>query len=143
MLFQHLVSTFNETYKKKSTLSKIAPKIDEEHKQETNTNIIKRKTINQKCTYPDLELGFGPIVEESYDNKDIIIDIQGFTQYQFLDNFVSFIESINYLSASSRNNNSYEPNCLIILEEETLNEIQCQDKIYAIDIPLHLPVNNL
>lgn len=143
MLFQHLVSTFNETYKKKSTLSKIAPKIDEEHKQETNTNIIKRKTINQKCTYPDLELGFGPIVEETYDNKDIIIDIQGFTQHQFLDNFVSFIESINYLSASSHNKNSYEPNCLIILEEETLNEIQCQDKIYAIDIPLHLPVNNL
>jgi len=141
MLFQHLVSTFNKTYEKKSTLSKIVPKIDQ--KQETNTNIINRKTINQKCTYPDLELGFGPIVEESYDNKDIIIDIQGFTQYQFLDNFVSFIESINYLSASSRNKNSYEPNCLIILEEETLNEIQCQDKIYTIDIPLHLPVNDL
>lgn len=141
MLFQRIVSTINETiYKeKKITLLKIAPIIDKEQE----TNMIKRKTLNQKCMNPDLELGFGPIVEETYDNENIIIDMQGFTQYQFLDNFISFIESINYLYASYRNKNSNEQNSLIALEEEeTLNNNYYPEKIYAIDIPLHLPENN-
>lgn len=46
--------------------------------------------------YPDLELGFGPIVE--IDRENIFIDMNAFEKSKIYDNYASFMESVSYLA---------------------------------------------
>ena len=46
---------------------------------------------------PDLELGFGPIIESNCGN--IIIDMNGFEKSMIYENYISIIESASYLAS--------------------------------------------
>lgn len=155
MLFQCISSKINDNLfeKKQSTLPTISQKCD----MSFEDTYIKCKIVNGKCIYPDLELGFGPVVEVSHRGSEILIDIQGISQCNVLENYDSFMDAINYLS--SPNNDGIETNnsSSFSFDEEMTkyknynDDIQSdiQSDIYTdslndnctIDIPLHLPVN--
>lgn len=76
--------------------------------------------------YPDLELGFGPTVKFdcdtsptlNFDCGEVAIDIQGFENCKILENYFSFMESINYLSRPLKERN------LSLNEEGNLDKVE-------------------
>jgi len=74
-------------------LGNISRKVIEMHKKE-HYAYCEFKNIIQN---PDLELGFGPIVE--FSRSDIIVDMNAFEKCGIYENYISFMESINYLVA--------------------------------------------
>jgi hypothetical protein len=62
---------------------------------------------NDKLDNPDLELGFGPIVELT--NKHIIIRVQTLKNNHKIENYYSLFDSLNYINTNfnnSKNSNS-------------------------------------
>lgn len=59
-----------------------------------------------KLDNPDLELGFGPIVEMS--NKHIIIRMQSINDNNVVDKYYSLFDSLNYINMSLNNKNKTE-----------------------------------
>ena len=60
---------------------------------------------HERLDNPDLELGFGPIVEMT--NKHIIIRMQTIDiNNHIIENYYSLFDSLNYISLSLKNNNS-------------------------------------
>jgi hypothetical protein len=137
--------------KKKNTLPLITPKLDVE---QGNSFHCRQVNLNVKCVYPDLELGFGPIVEAEYGGADVIIDIQGFEKCNIIENYVSFMDAINYLSTPMKDRLTMNMQLSFIFEEETskyknsseLPLHMCMDSSsqdsYIIEMPLHLPINH-
>ena len=78
-------------------LGNVVRKLEEMHMPE---NYIPEKSIY--CEFksilqnPDLELGFGPIVE--FDREDIFVDMNAFEKCKIYENYVSFMECISYLA---------------------------------------------
>ena len=104
---------------KKELISKIAPSIDIEMGEHIKDD-YKRLTNNNKLQNPDLELGFGPIVE--IDEKDIIIDIRKYN-YTMIEDYISFMDSINYLSIPSKYRNTMPINISYIFDiKEKIND---------------------
>lgn len=58
-----------------------------------------------KLDNPDLELGFGPIVEMT--NNHIIIRMQTNNNNAIIENYYSLFDSINYINMSYRNEKKY------------------------------------
>lgn len=104
-------------------IAKISSRLFYSHEEKNNTKIIPKmefedaelgniitqtfETYNKEgCTLdcefksiiqnPDLELGFGPIVEISC--NDIIVDMKAFEKCKIYENYKSFIDSIIYLT---------------------------------------------
>jgi hypothetical protein len=67
-------------------------KVIEMHKTEKYMD-CEFKSIIQN---PDLELGFGPIVEINC--GDVIVDMNAFEKCNIYENYISFMESISYLA---------------------------------------------
>ena len=87
--------------------TKITPKMELEDPELGNVNIqtieiYKKEGYMMDCEFksviqnPDLELGFGPIVEIS--SHDIIVDMKAFEKCKVYENYKSFIDSIVYLA---------------------------------------------
>ena len=93
MAFQLFVSKISEKFfeQKKNKIPVVAPIVDPEL-----GNIIYCKKVSSECVYPDLELGFGPVIEANC--GDVIINIQAFEKCRILENYDSFMEAITYLS---------------------------------------------
>lgn len=81
-------------------LGKITKKIMEAHEKENYVD-CEFKSIIQN---PDLELGFGPIVEINSDN-DVTVDITAFEKNNVYESYISFMETISYLTSSYKNRN--------------------------------------
>jgi hypothetical protein len=95
------------------------------------SNIFKSKNKLTKSTQTDLEMEMGSLnVAFAFDfqkqtdlSADIIINIQEYEKCKIIENYVSFIDSINYLSLS-------------IVEKQTINfklflpDIKIEDIIY-------------
>lgn len=87
--------------------NKISPKVEIDDVEFGNISIkpieMHKKEYYSYCEFkniiqnPDLELGFGPIVEFSC--SDIIVDMDAFEKRGIYENYMSFIDSINYLVA--------------------------------------------
>lgn len=86
---------------------KISPNMDLEDVELGNVP-RKIKEINNSEKYvecefksaiqnPDVELGFGPIVEINC--ECVIVDMNAFEKYMIYENYISFMESISYLTA--------------------------------------------
>jgi len=157
MLFQCIVSKINENLIE--TKESILPTISQNFDIEKENMPVKCKPMNGKCIFPDLELGFGPIIEASHRGSVVFIDVQGMSQCNIVENYVSFMDAINYLSSPKNVRIETNKNILFSFEEEMTkyknnNDITiiCNDDVqtdvymdslndqYAIDIPLHLPV---
>ena len=142
MSFQYIVSKISETFfeQKKKQSQLVAPILDPEL-----GNIIHCKNVNTKCIYPDLELGFGPIIEANC--GEVIIDIKAFEQCRILENYISFIEAINYLSITIKNRIGINMKISIIFDDEdelprysNNSEIKKHTEYENMYIPLHLPL---
>ena len=94
MLFQAICSKINEKFYEHETVSKSRDnKLNEKKDNEKKDN--EKKDKNKKaCKFPDLELGFGPIIEAEPNINDKL------SSQSFLDNCLS---SINYLTIPDRN----------------------------------------
>lgn len=86
---------------------KITPKLEFEDAELGNVSIptieiYKKEGYTVDCEFksiiqnPDLELGFGPIVEMT--THDIIVDMKAFEKCKVYENYKSFIDSIIYLA---------------------------------------------
>ena len=105
--------------KKKESISKIVPSIDIEMGEHIKDD-YKRLTNNNKLQNPDLELGFGPIVE--IDEQDIIIDIRKYN-YTMIEDYISFIDSIHYLSLPLKDRNKIPLNISFIFNtKDNIND---------------------
>ena len=103
--------------------------------------------------YPDLELGFGPVIEENC--GDVIINIHAFEKYRILENYVSFMEAITYLSMPIKDRIGMNMQLSFIFEmdeselpiyrnnndSQNYTCINMANDNYVIDIPLHLPID--
>jgi len=149
MAFQAFVSKISEKFfeQKKSKNPVITPILDPEL-----GNIIHCKQVSSECVYPDLELGFGPIIEANC--GDVIINIQAFEQCRILENYVSFMEAITYLSMPIKDRFGMNMHLSFIFEIDedvlprykNINDSQNYTCIgvndnYVIDIPLHLSID--
>ena len=99
MALQEFMSKISVIFslKKENTVQKVYPKkslSDIENGEKTKEDFNSEK---QKCKYPDLELGFGPTIEADYDT---IIDSHGFKTHKLVENYMSFIDKINYIHLS-------------------------------------------
>ena len=95
MALQEFMSKISVIFslKKENTVQKVYPKkslSDIENGEKT-----KDECTSEKCKYPDLELGFGPTIEADY-----IVESQGLKNHKLLENYMSFIDTINYLHIS-------------------------------------------
>jgi hypothetical protein len=139
MSFQYIVSKISETFFEQSQL--VTPILDPEL-----GNIVQCRHMTTKCIYPDLELGFGPIIEANC--GDVIIDIKAFEQYRILENYVSFIEAINYLSIPIKDRIGTNMKISIIFDKDkdelprytNNSEIKKYTEDENMYIPLHLPL---
>jgi hypothetical protein len=149
MSFQSFVSKISGKFfgQKKNKNQCVSPIMDPEL-----GNIKHCIQVSSECIYPDLEMGFGPIIEANC--GDVIINIQAFEQCRILENYVSFMEAINYLSTPIKDRVGMNMHLSFIFEadEDVLpryknnNEshnynLNMVDDSYAIDIPLHLPID--
>ena len=151
-MFQLILSTINEGFfqeNKKNKLAKIAPKLDIE--------LSDSKKILVKPKYPDLELGLGSIIQAKYRDRDVVITKNGLDDCKILENYLSFMEIINYLSTPIKDRNVLDTYLSFMYDEENENEGDDDNQFpkykkdiednnlwhdrYIIDIPLHLPVN--
>lgn len=93
---------------------KIIPKMEFEDVELGNVT-RKMKEINNSEKYvccefksaiqnPDLELGFGPIVEINSGN--VIVDMNAFEKCRIYENYVSFMESISYVASPFKDSES-------------------------------------
>lgn len=73
-------------------LGNVSKKMVDMHK----TNIYVDCEFKSILQNPDLELGFGPIVEINC--GDVIVDMNAFEKCKIYDNYASFMESISYLA---------------------------------------------
>lgn len=88
MLFQAICSKINEHFYEKENVSE--SRDDKPNEKKDN----EKKDKNKKaCKFPDLELGFGPIIEVEPNINDKL------SSQSFLDNCLS---SINYLTSPDR-----------------------------------------
>jgi hypothetical protein len=99
MALQEIMSKISVIFslKKGNTIQKVYPKktlSDIENGEKTKEDFNSEK---QKCKYPDLELGLGPTIEADY--TDIIV-LQGFKTHKLVENYMSFIDTINYIHLS-------------------------------------------
>ena len=105
MLFQEIIKNIGSSFfiveePKKS--QKIIPKVD---LGDVELGIKKKHTfqnnafeLREVLQNPDLELGFGPIVETSF--GDIFVHVSVFEPNNIYEKYLPFIESINYLITS-------------------------------------------
>lgn len=154
MLFQCIVSKINDNlFEKKQS---ILPTISQQNDMPLEDTQFKCKLVNGKCIYPDLELGFGPIIDVSHRSSEILIDIQGINQCNVIENYVSFMDSINYLLSPKNYEIETNTSLPFSFEEEMTKskkyntDIQSDSDVYidslndncTIDIPLHMPVDS-
>lgn len=86
-------SDFEDSYFEDAELGNVRIPSIEIYKNESYTINCEFKSIIQN---PDLELGFGPIVEIS--SYGIIVDMTAFEKCRVYENYKSFIDSIIYLA---------------------------------------------
>jgi hypothetical protein len=150
MAFQLFVSKISEKFfeQKKNKNPVITPILDPEL-----GNIIHCKQVSSECIYPDLELGFGPVIEANC--GDVIINIHAFEQCRIIENYVSFMEAITYLSMPIKDRIGMNMHLSFIFEadEDVLpryknnneshnyNRMNMADDNHVIDIPLHLSID--
>jgi hypothetical protein len=120
---QEIITVINSVLfnsnKKKESISKISPSIDIEMGEHIKDD-YKLLTNNNKLQNPDLELGFGPIVE--IDEQDIIIDIRKYN-YTMIEDYISFIDSIHYLSLPLKDRNKIPLNISFIFNtKDNIND---------------------
>jgi len=153
MLFQGIVSKIKDNlFEEKQS---ILPTIFQTHDMSLQDTQFKCKLVNGKCIYPDLELGFGPIIDVSHRGSEILIDVQEISRCNILENYVSFIDAINYLLSPKNDEIETNKSLLFNFEEEMTKSKKCNDYVQfdiymdslndncSIDIPLHLPVNSI
>ena len=90
MLFQAICSKINEHFYEQENNVK---KKDNEKKDNEKKDNEKKDKNKKECKFPDLELGFGPIIEAEPNINDKL------SSQSFLDNCLS---SINYLTSPDR-----------------------------------------
>lgn len=98
-MFSHITSSFFG----QKIMPKITPKIDIEDAESGNISKMFEDTelndstsnFDSSLEYPDLELGFGPIVE--FDSDNMYVDIYMLQKHKVVDNYISFIETIRYI----------------------------------------------
>lgn len=106
-MFQDFIATIASGLFYTENKSKITPKMEFEDAELGNVSIptieiYKKEGYTMDCEFkstiqnPDLELGFGPIVEISC--NDIIVDMNAFEKCKIYENYTSFIDSIIYLA---------------------------------------------
>lgn len=104
MSIQKMFSYITTSFFGQKTMPKITPKIDIEDVEfgnvskkifEPNKDIDSNSNFESRLEYPDLELGFGPIVE--FDSDNMYVDIYMLQKHKVVDNYISFIETIRYI----------------------------------------------
>jgi hypothetical protein len=135
-LFSKLLITF---FKLNESESSNIPKKGLDSGELTKNPKLEMRSSQQP--YPDLELGFGPNIEIDCNCGDVIINMDSYENCKIFENYVSFMETINYLSCPIKDRGN--PNMSLFNENKNTDNntnktiIVIEDEAF-IDIPLYV-----